>query len=62
MGHRDVTGDDVTWGSSSEDAALFENPDADPPVFDAIPIEALFPPAPPVSTTPPAGIDSDYVG
>jgi len=55
-------GDDVTWGSSSEEAALFENPDADPLVFDEIPIEELFPPAPPVSTAPPAGLNQTTSG
>ncbi len=55
-------GDDVTWGSSSAEAALFENPDADPLVFDEIPIEELFPPAPPVSTAPPADLNQTTSG
>lgn len=54
--------DDVTWGSSSEDAALFDNPDADPIVFDEIPFDVLFPPAPPVSTLPPAGSSQSTSG
>ena len=46
-----VEGEDVTWGSSGEDAALFDNPDADPITFDTIPLENLFPSGPPPATT-----------
>jgi serine protease AprX len=48
-----AAGDDVTWGSSGEDAALFDSPDADPITFDTITLEELFPssPPPPTSTT-----------
>ena len=45
----------MTWGSSSDDAVLFDDPNADPIVFDEIPFELLFPPSPPVSALPPAG-------
>ena len=36
-------GEDVTWGSSGEDAELFDNPDADPITFDDIPLDAALP-------------------
>jgi serine protease AprX len=44
-----VEGEDVTWGSSGEDAALFDDPDADPMTFDTISLEQLFPSSPPPS-------------
>ena len=44
-------GEDVTWGSSGDDAALFDNPDADPITFDTISLEELFPAAPPPASS-----------
>ncbi|HET7219990.1 MAG TPA: S8 family peptidase [Vicinamibacterales bacterium] len=46
-----VEGEDVTWGSSGEDAALFDDPTADPITFDTIPLEELFPSSPPPVTS-----------
>ena len=56
-------GEDVTWGSSGEDAALFDNPDADPLVFDTIPLEELFgPPPPPLPSFGATGTTSNTLG
>ena len=44
--------EDVTWGSSGEDAELFDNPSEEPINYDATPLEDLFlPPPPPTSGT-----------
>jgi serine protease AprX len=48
-------GEDVTWGSSSEDCELFDVPDADPIVFDQIPLELLFAPPPAATPVPQTG-------
>jgi serine protease AprX len=47
-------GEDVTWGSSGEDAELFDNPNADPLTFDAITLDELFGLLPPAAPVPPA--------
>jgi hypothetical protein len=44
----------VTWGSSGEDAELFDDPLAEPVNYDATPLEDLFLPPPPPPTPPPA--------
>jgi hypothetical protein len=45
----------VTWGSSGEDAELFDDPAAVPVNYDATPLEDLFlMPEPPPSPPPPA--------
>jgi hypothetical protein len=42
----------VTWGSSGEDAELFDDPSTEPVNYDATPLEDLFlPPPPPASGT-----------
>ena len=46
--------EDVTWGSSGEDAELFDDPLAEPVNYDATPLEDLFLPPPPPPTPPPA--------
>ena len=46
-------GEDVTWGSSGEDAELFDDPSADPVNYDATPLEDLFLPPPPLPSPPP---------
>jgi hypothetical protein len=42
----------VTWGSSGENAELFDDPSAEPVNYDLTPLDELFlPPAPPPSGT-----------
>jgi serine protease AprX len=36
-------GEDVTWGSSGEDCELFDELNADPIIYDSIPLDILFP-------------------
>jgi serine protease AprX len=48
-------GEDVTWGSSGEDAELFDAANADPIVYDAIPLDQLFPPVETQPAAAPAG-------
>jgi hypothetical protein len=48
-------GEDVTWGSSGEDCELFDELNADPIIYDSIPLDILFPlvsdgPPPPTTT------------
>jgi serine protease AprX len=48
-------GEDVTWGSSGEDCELFDEFNADPIIYDSIPLDILFPlvsdgPPPPTTT------------
>jgi serine protease AprX len=45
-------GEDVTWGSSGEDCELFDNPNADPEIFDGTSLDELFGLLPPPSTSP----------
>jgi serine protease AprX len=45
--------EDVTWGSSGEDADLFDDPSAEPVNYDTTPLEDLFLPPPPPPTPPP---------
>ena len=53
-------GEDVTWGSSGEDCEIFDAPNADPIVFDNIPLDQLFPPPPPPTGT--GGTTTGLVG
>jgi len=57
---------DVTWGSSAEDAELFDDPSAEPVNYDATPLEDLFLPPPPPPSPPPApgttGSSTDSTG
>jgi hypothetical protein len=46
-------GEDVTWGSSGEDAETFDAPNADPVVYDDVPLDDLFGLLPPPVTAPP---------
>ncbi len=46
--------EDVTWGSSGEEAELFDDPLAEPVNYDTTPLEDLFLPPPPPPTSPPA--------
>jgi serine protease AprX len=46
-------GADVTWGNSGEDADLFDAPNADPVVYDGVPLDELFGLLPPTPVTVP---------
>ena len=46
MGHRRDDDDNIVWGTSDEQAPLFDDPNADPVIFEDIDWETLFEPAP----------------
>jgi serine protease AprX len=55
-------GEDVTWGNSGEEAELFDAPNADPMVYDLVPLEDLFAPPPPTSGTTGSGLTNTLGG